>query len=532
MAYIPSECTQEQYRSAIYNADSKHKCYLAFNGVEYEDIDEILEKITIKSNIIDTSSKIFSLSNLISKSIEIRVHDIDLSKIQDQIELKIGTYINEEIGYVYVPIGIFNLQETPTTSNGITTIKARDNSVKLDNGYNAKPLLDSSELTTTDPQGNEVKIVTKMQLLENICITNNITCGVNEFRGMEETIGIYDSSISGRTYVSYLAEQSGCFAYIDRHGALQFIKLDSLSTHTLPFEDVSSFTNDTKYTISKTIYESGVIKYESSQGEPTNDILYLDSANPYINTQNQINEIHEIVNGFSIDSFKIDNIYGNPSIDPFDFIETMDENNNTYKTLGQNTLIYNGKLKHTFDTQISKEKRKTNVSQNSNEYFKKYVKTTVDNEVGSLKIEVGGYSQKIDNITNQNDSINGDLENIKGKMASLEVNVDGVLIDVSDHGEVLDKMQYSFGTQALRIGSSTSEVNSLFDNTGVKVYNYEKLTAVFNNKGSGIDKLIVTGTAQLGYLRVVKGIKNNKKVTQIFHLENLTEDLNDLVGDE
>ena len=65
MAYIPSECTQEQYRSAIYNADSKHKCYLAFNGVEYEDIDEILEKITIKSNIIDTSSKIFSLSNLI-----------------------------------------------------------------------------------------------------------------------------------------------------------------------------------------------------------------------------------------------------------------------------------------------------------------------------------------------------------------------------------------------------------------------------------------------------------------------------------
>lgn len=531
MAYIPSECTQEQYRSAIYNADSKHKCYLAFNGVEYEDIDEILEKITIKSNIIDTSSKIFSLSNLISKSIEIKVHDIDLSKIQDQIELKIGTYINEEIGYVYVPIGIFNLQETPTTSNGITTIKARDNSVKFDINYNAKPLIDGSETTITDSQGNTIKVVNKMEVLQDICITCGVTCGVSEFRGMDETIGIYDNTITGRTYVSYLAEQSGCFAYIDRHGALQFIKLNSLSTHTLPFEDVSSFTNDTKYTISKTIYESGVIKYESSHGEPTNDILYLDSANPYINTQNQINEIHEIVNGFSIDSFKIDNIYGNPSIDPFDFIETTDENNNTYKTLGQNTLTYNGKLKHTFDTQISKEKRKTNVSQNSNEYFKKYVKTTVDNEVGSLKIEVGSYSQKIDNISNENESINGDLKDIKGKMTSLRVDVDGVLIDVSNHGESLDKMQYNFGTQALRIGSSTSEVNSALDNTGIKVYNYEELTAVFNNKGSGIDKLIVTGTAQLGYLRVVKGIKNNKKVTQIFHLENLIEDINKLVGD-
>ena len=79
MAYIPSECTQEQYRSAIYNADSKHKCYLTFNGVEYEDIDEILEKITIKSNIIDTSSKIFSLSNLISKLI------INISRQHDQL---------------------------------------------------------------------------------------------------------------------------------------------------------------------------------------------------------------------------------------------------------------------------------------------------------------------------------------------------------------------------------------------------------------------------------------------------------------
>ena len=69
---------------------------------------------------------------------------------------KCYTYINEEIGYVYVPIGIFNLQETPTTSKGITTIKARDNSVKFDINYNAKPLIDGSETTTTDSQGNFV----------------------------------------------------------------------------------------------------------------------------------------------------------------------------------------------------------------------------------------------------------------------------------------------------------------------------------------------------------------------------------------
>lgn len=93
-------------------------------------------------------------------------------------------------------------------------------------------------------------------------------------------------------------------------------------------------------------------------------------------------------------------------------------------------------------------------------------------------------------------------------------------------------MYYNFSTRELAINSVDSEVSAKLDNQGVKVYNYAKLSSVFNHNGSGIDKLIVTGTAQIGYLKIVKGTKNSKKVTQIFHLDNLIEDLNDLVGDE
>ena len=523
--------TATEQRQALLNKEISAVELVNAEYKRIEDIDETLEKITIKSNIIDNSNKVFTLSNLIAKSIEIRVHDLDLSKVKDQIDLKIGTYINDEIGYVYVPIGIFNLQETPTTSNGITTIKARDNSVKFDIGYNAKPLIDRSETIVIDSQGNSVKVVTKMELLQDICNTCGITCGINDFRGMNETISVYDNTITARTYIGYLAEQSGSFAYIDRFGVLQFVPLSELLGYEIPFDDISSFTNDTRYTISKTIYESGVIKFESSSSEATKDILYLDSANPYISNQDIVNRIHEIVNNFYIDSFKIDNIYGNPCIDPFDIIITTDYNNNIYRTLGQNTLTYNGKLKQTFNTEISKDKRKTNVSQNSNEYFKKYVKTTIDNEVGSLKIEVGEFSQKVSNVESNNESIKSDIENLKGRTTSLEVGLDGVKINTSNTLQSIENMQYNFGTQALKIASSTSEVNSALDNTGIKVYNYEALTAVFNNKGSGIDKLIVTGTAQIGYLKIVKGIRGSKKVTQFFHLDNLIEDLDDLVGD-
>ena len=93
----------------------------------------------------------------------------------------------------------------------------------------------------------------------------------------------------------------------------------------------------------------------------------------------------------------------------------------------------------------------------------------------------------------------------------------------------LSDMSFNFSTLGLRIATTLDPNNSLFDNTGIKVYNYEKLTAIFNNKGSGIDKLIVTGTAQIGYLKFQKSTKNGKPVTKIYHLKNLIEDLEDLI---
>jgi hypothetical protein len=93
----------------------------------------------------------------------------------------------------------------------------------------------------------------------------------------------------------------------------------------------------------------------------------------------------------------------------------------------------------------------------------------------------------------------------------------------------LEDMSFNFGTKGLSVGTSNDETNSLLDNTGIKVYGYTTLTAIFNNKGSGIDKLIVTGTAQLGYLKIMKTTENGTKYTDIFHLENLIEDLEDLL---
>lgn len=94
-------------------------------------------------------------------------------------------------------------------------------------------------------------------------------------------------------------------------------------------------------------------------------------------------------------------------------------------------------------------------------------------------------------------------------------------------GTVTD-MSFNFSTKGLNVGTSSDANNSLLDNHGIKVYNYNKLNAIFNDVGSGIRKLIVTETAQIGYLKFVKGTYNNENVTDIYVVKNLIEDLEDL----
>lgn len=99
---------------------------------------------------------------------------------------------------------------------------------------------------------------------------------------------------------------------------------------------------------------------------------------------------------------------------------------------------------------------------------------------------------------------------------------------INDISKSISEMSFKFGTKGLSVGTDNDANNSLLDNAGVRVYSYDKLQAIFNHKGTGIEKLIVTGNAQIGYLRFVKSTKDYQKVTKIFHLDQLIENLEDL----
>ena len=415
MAYTNFQnCTANEYKNIVYNQETNNKIKVLFNNVELEDADEYCESFEVVSRVIPNGSKTFMLENLVSQEATLVLHNIDTSIIQDQVSISIGTLVSENT-YEYVPIGIYNLQEIPTTDNGKTTIKLRDNSVKLDFNYNAKPLIDEHGGTAT-----------KLQILQDICSKANITCNVSSFIGSSDLIGIYDNTITGRQYVAYLAGSAGAIPIITRSGALDFKYLNNLSIIQIPIEIVEQYSNAENFKISRVVYEDAIRKYES--GNENYDTLFLDSANPYISSQEQIASIYNIVNNFEINSFKTGRILGNPAIDSYDLIQITDYDGTIFKTFANNTLRYNGKMINTFASEISFERKKENVSLKSGATFKKWAKTEIDNANAQITIQAGQIEEIEEDIQNPTSTK-------QGTSIDIEDALDSPLIDFKMYGD-------------------------------------------------------------------------------------------------
>ena len=173
--------------------------------------------------------------------------------------------------------------------------------------------------------------------------------------------------------------------------------------------------------------------------------------------------------------------------------------------VGENLTILSGTVTEIRNDVDSLTNTMTNTTELINEQGEK---------IGDLQVQQSQVTQTANDFDISIKNVQKSLETANGTIQTLE----GTITDMS----------FNFSTKGLSVGTSEDSNNSLFDNTGIRVYNYEKLNAIFNNKGSGIDKLIVTGTAQIGYLKFAKSTKNGKKATKIFHLNNLVEDLEDL----
>ena len=470
MAYTNfTNCTANEYKEIIYSQDDKNRIRIWFNNVELEDAGEYCESLTGTNRILpNNGKKSFSLDNFIAKEYNLTLRDLPSNvTIADQVKISIGTLVDSENDtYEDVPIGVFNIQDTPTTDSNKINIKLRDNRVKFDFNYNAEPLM--QRLGGSATLG---------QILNDICTQAGVTNNVGNFDGDDIEVSIYDNTITGTAYVSYILEQGGYIPTIDRYGNLIKIDLSNLVTHRIPLSLVESYEVGTPFEIQRIVYESGIIKYETSNDESL-ETLYLDSANPYITEQEQVDNIFDKLEGFNIDSASTGKILGNPAIDPYDLIEVYDDyvqNEPTiFKTLANNSYTFNGVHRHNFETQIGLEERKENVTKNSDAAFRKYAQTSIDNLNGSISL-VAGEQDKLSNIVSQTEL---DISKESARINVLSTNIDEETGDVL----ALKRTNYEFGSNGIIIESGNYK--SIKNTTGDYYYDNDVMIGKYTKDGS------------------------------------------------
>lgn len=195
--------------------------------------------------------------------------------------------------------------------------------------------------------------------------------------------------LKGYNYVSIYSDNLVSGLSINYQSERQPIELDSWL-----FE---KYTVGDKLKISRVVYEDAIRKFE--HGDESEGTLYINSANPYIINQGEIDNTYSIINDLEMYSMNITKMIGNPAIDPWDMLE-FEYNDNKYQFLGQNTLNYRGTIIQSFNTQIgSNAKSQENVTINAEDSKFKRIFTRIDQAEGNIELN-----------TSQITNVQGDLE--------------------------------------------------------------------------------------------------------------------------
>lgn len=203
----------------------------------------------------------------------------------------------------------------------------------------------------------------------------------------------------------------------------------------------------------------------------------------------------------------------------------------TYKNITNITSDAYAKIIYMRDNGLDVYETKQNAEKNYTETTKKLAeqKITVDEIVS----EVSETKSNINTMNNNLTELNSTVASTKLKVDEYEIKFEEttktINEELKENSETIKSMSYTFNTDELFIAKSDDPVNAKINNSGMRVYSYNELKAIFNDKGTGIQKLIVVGSAQLGNLQIVKATdENGEACTDFHHLVSNIQELTDL----
>lgn len=346
-----------KYREIIYSGGAINRATLLINNNEIDNSN--IKRITISSPIIDETVDYFYIGTFIAQKVEIEFKNNTELDLQGLVNLSIGTKTDDSEyagadGFEDIYIGEFYIDTSPEDYSKSSKLTCYDASILFKQNVDISEFFDVNEEVTAE------------NLLIGLCnkFLGQNMLGTYPNINRNITTWYYDTSKSGKYYISKIAEIMGGNAKIGRDGKLYIIPLKQVSSVTINALASKSWTLQSKYKISRVFWQNGNIVFE--RGTQNNNSLNISVDNVFLygtenNIQEAINNIYDELNGFEMYSLKTEN-YGDVSLDCWDLINfSLGEEN--YNALNNNTIVYEMNIATTIDAKIpSKQKEEvTNV---------------------------------------------------------------------------------------------------------------------------------------------------------------------------
>ena len=277
------------FRTTVYSGESLYSCYLTIGSTTVSS--DLIESIKITRPIIDTTQKYFYIGTFISDKVEIAFKNIDAISIASGDELTLSIALEVNGSDEMVNCGTFIIDELTDDYYKNHKITAFDDAIKMAEPVdsNISVMLDEHYDSET---GTTTYSTTLETFLQRLCARYNIILGSYPNVNRDTIIGNYDSTISGKQYISWIAEMMGGNAKIDRSRALNIIPLNRTPVTTIDATRSSEFTIGEKYEITGVTYFDAVRNLTMSTGLETGNILVIRQDNLFVTSQTDIDNIY------------------------------------------------------------------------------------------------------------------------------------------------------------------------------------------------------------------------------------------------
>lgn len=490
MYNFSSEENKKLYRERIYSGGAINRTFLYIK--EQRIPTSNIKSIKISSPIIDTSQEYFYIGTFVAQKLEVQFKNADEIDLEGEVTLTIGTKIKEETeedeGYEDIQIGTFLIDTDRETYYKTATITCYDKSTLFGSSVNIQQWFDKEEVIdeSTGETTTKYTTITAEKLLQKLCDyflgTNKL--GTYPKINKDVTTGSYDNSLSGKAYISMIAEIMCSNAKIGRDGKLYLIPIKSSPAVTINALKGKSWELKGTYKISGVEYAN--LDGVEPKGTKDNNVLNIRNSNFFMNGTPEhrndiLDNIYNEVKDFEMHSIKHEN-YGDPSMDCWDIIE-FQLGDNTYYSYNDNNFTYEMNMATVIETTIP-SKQAENVTNN---------------------VKKGSDGLKINKIENDIDQVNGRVTTTITRVEDVESDLSENYYNKTTTNQMIQDIEKGF----MNIFSNSSGYNLLVNTAP---YNIKSATELENWEGN-ISSKTETDSISKSALLLLKG--NAKQIIEV-----------------